>query len=198
VKYPWLALMLLAPALSASAQLNDKKYVVAVHVDSTNWQIQQMLPELRDEAVKVVEHSADDVRAAIVLGSPVSPGEQARQKEADYLLTIDLSLASQVVVAPGGRVGEGPPTTANVPVYGGAPTGLNHSHCEDLLGQAFSYSYKVTDLSGKKLKIGSFHTMQEFEYPLDPISNCLPRFSLQAVRISAADAVRGLKSKKKI
>jgi len=195
MRYRWLALMLLAPVLSAAAQQNDRKYVVAVHVDSTNWQIQQMLPELRDEAVKVVEHSADDVRAASVLGSPVSPGEQARQKEADYLLTIELSLVSQAAVTSRGRVGD---PTSVVPIPGGAPTGMSHSHCEDLLGQAFSYSYKVTDLSGKKLKIGSFHTMQEYEYPLDPISNCLPRFSLQAVRVSTADALRGLKSKKKI
>jgi hypothetical protein len=194
----WFAafVLLFIPA-AALAQESDSQHVIAVNVDSTDWRIQQMMPELREEAAKAIEQSARNVRASIVIGSPLDAAEQSRQKAADYLLTINLSLLSQVGNSKGG-LGRGPATTADVPVIGGVPSGIAHSRCEDLVNEAFAFSYKVTSLAGQKLKLQSSHTMQENEYPLGPESNCLAKFSTQAVRECASDAVKGLKSKKRL
>ncbi len=193
----WFVALLLSIAVSAFAQENDRKYVIAVSVDSTDSRIQRMMPELREEAAKAVEHAAGNVHANIVIDPSSSPIEQAREKSADYLLTINLALLSQVAAPSNGELGKGPLTTADVPV-GGYPTGLAHSHCWDLVNEAFAFSYKVTALSGKKIKLQSSHTMRENEYPIGPQENCLAQFSSQAVRNSASDAVKGLKSKKRI
>jgi hypothetical protein len=201
----WFAAILLGIAVSALAQENDRKYVIAISVDSTDSRIQQMMPELREEAAKAVEQAAENVHASVVIGSPSNPAEEARQKSADYLLTITLALLSQVDVPSKGDLGSGPVTTADVPVsrvpggvHSSTPTGLAHSHCWDLDNEAFAFLYKVTSLSGKKIKLQSSHTMRENEYPLGPQENCLAQFSTQAVRNSASDAVKGLKSKKRI
>jgi len=80
----------------------------------------------------------------------------------------------------------------------GVPTGLAHSRCEDLLDQAFEFSYEVTSLKGEKIKVEGSHTIGENEYPLKPELNCLGDFSTKAVRRCASEAVKKLKSKKKI
>ncbi len=185
-------------AAAALAQEGEKKYVVAVNVDSTDWRIQQMMPELREEAAKAVEQSAKNVHASIVIGSPSTAAEQARQESADYLLTIKLSLLSQVAVPSKGGLGNGPATTADVRVIGGVPSGIAHSRCEDLLNEAFAFSYEVTTAAGENTKLHGSHTMRENEYPLGPQLNCLAKFSTQAVCECASDAVKGLKSKKRI
>lgn len=177
------------------AQQSGRQYVIAVSVDSTDSRIQQMIPELRQKAALAIEQSAKNVSATVVMGSPLDAAEQARQKSADYLITIDLSLLSQLGSRAG--IGRGPASTADVPV-GGVPTGIAHSRCQDLINEAFAYSFKVTAMSAEKIKVQGSHTMQESEYPLGPEYNCLGKFSTQAVRLSAADAVKGLKSKKKI
>jgi hypothetical protein len=188
--------LLIIPA-AAVAQQSDSQHIIAVNVDSTDFRIQQMMPELREEAAKAIEQSANNVHASIVIGSSSDAAEQARQQSADYLLTIDLSLLSQVGGSKGG-LGRGPTTTADVPVIGGVPSGIAHSRCEDLVNEAFAFSYKVTSVAGQKIKLQSSHTMRENEYPLGPEVNCLAKFSTQAVRESASEAVKGLKSKKRI
>jgi len=193
----WLvAFALLFIALAALAQESDPQHVIAVSVDSTDSRIQQMLPGLREQAASAIEQSARNVHASIVIGSPLDASEQARQKSADYLITIDLSLLAQVGST--GGPGRAPASTANVPAMGGVPTGIAHSRCPDLVNEAFAYSFKVTSMSGEKIKVRGSHTMQESEYPLGPEYNCLEKFSTQAVRVSASDAVKGLKSKKKL
>ena len=195
----WFATLVLLPIASTTlAQESDRKCAIAVNVDSTDRRIQQMIPELREEAAKAVEQSAKNVCATIVSGFPSTPAEQGRQKLADYLLTINLALLSQVAVPLKGGLGNGPTTTADVPKVGGVPSGITHARCEDLLGQAFAFSYKVTSLTGKRIKLEGSHTVQENEYPLGPRSNCLAKFSTNAVRDCASEAVKGLKSKKKI
>jgi hypothetical protein len=194
----WFAILVLLPIASTTlAQESDRKCAIAVNVDSTHWRIQQMIPELREEAAQAVEQSAKNVCATIVSGFPSNPAEQGRQESADYLLTINLALLPQVKVPPNGGLGSGPATTADVPV-GRAPTGITHARCEDLLGQVFSFSYKVTSLTGQKIKLEGSHTVQETEYPLGPQSNCLAKFSTNAVREGASEAMKKLKSKKKI
>jgi hypothetical protein len=195
----WLAAFALwFAAAAAPGQGGDRTYVIAVNVDSTDWRIQQMIPELREEAAKAVEQSAKNVQASVVIGSPSTAAEQARQKSADYLLTINLSLLSQLAVPPKGGVGSGPATTADVPIIGGVPSGIAHSRCEDLMNEAFAFSYKVSSVAGEKIKLQGSHTMRESEYPQGPQLNCLAKFSTQAVRECASDAVKGLKSKKRI
>jgi hypothetical protein len=195
----WLAAFALSfVAAAALAQGGDRKYVIAVNVDSTDGRIQQMIPELSEEAVQAVQQSAKNVQASIVIGAPSTAAEQARQKSADYLLTINLSLLSQVAVPLKGGPGNGPATTADGRVIGGVPSGIAHSRCEDLLDEAFAFSYKVSSVAGEKIKLQGSHTMRENEYPLGPQLNCLAKFSTQAVRECASDAVKGLKSKKKI
>jgi hypothetical protein len=198
MKARWFAAcaLLFIPAAALFAQQSDRQHVIAVSVDSTDSRIQQMIPELREKAAFAIEQSAKNVSATIVMGSPLDVAEQARQKSADYLITIDLSLLSQV--GSRGGIGRGPANTADVPMIGGVPSGLAHSRCQDLINEAFEFSYKVTSLAGEKIKVQGSHTMQESEYPLGPEYNCLGKFSTQAVRVSAADAVKGLKSKKKI
>jgi hypothetical protein len=194
----WFATLVLLPiAVTTSAQESDRKCVIAVNVVSTDWRIQDMIPELREEAAKAVEQSAKDVCATIVSGYPSTPVEQARQKSADYLLTINLALLSHFPPSQG-ELGHGPPiATADVP-KGKVPTGLAHSRCEDLLDQAFEFSYEVTSLKGEKIKVEGSHTIGENEYPLKPELNCLGDFSTKAVRRCASEAVKKLKSKKKI
>jgi hypothetical protein len=194
----WFATLALLPiAVTTVAQESDRKCAIAVNVISTDWRIQNMLPGLREEAAQAVEQSAKDVCATIVSGYPSTPVEQARQKSADYLLTISLALLSQAPPSQG-ELGHGPPTTtADVPT-GRVPTGLAHSRCEDLLDQAFAFSYKVTSLKGEKIKLEGSHIIGENEYPLNRELNCLSKFSTKAVRDCASEAVKKLKSKKKI
>jgi hypothetical protein len=194
----WFATLVLLPiAVTTFAQENDRKCAIAVNVVSTDWRIQNMLPSLREEAAQAVEQSAKDVCATIVGGYPSSPVEQAHQKSADYLLTIDLALLSQAPPSEGQLGHSIPATTADVPPNR-IPTGLTYSRCEDLLDQAFAFSYKVTSLTGEKIKVEGSHTIGENEYPLNRELNCLGKFSTKAVRNSASEAVKKLKSKKKI
>jgi len=192
---PNFALLFIAAA--ALAQQSDGEHVIAVNVDSTDSRIQQMLPELREKAANVIEQSAKNVHASIVIGSPLDAEEQARQKSADYLLTIHLSLLSQMALPSGGGPGNGPATTADVPIDR-VPLGSHHSRCDDLLNEAFAFSYNVTAVAGEKVKLHGSHTIQENEYPLGPQLNWLDKFATQAVQGSASDAVKGLKSKKKL
>jgi hypothetical protein len=194
----WFAALVLLPiAVTTVAQESDRKCAIAVNVVSTDWRIQNMLPELREEAAKAVEQSAKDVCASVVSGYPSTPVEQARQKSADYLLTINLALLSQAPPSEGELGHSIPATTADVPKPR-IPTGLTHSRCEDLLDQAFAFSYKVTPLKGEKIKVEGSHTIGENEYPLNRELNCLGRFSTKAVSDCASEAVKKLKSKKKI
>src|ERR1700733_5604806 len=167
-------------AATALAQGSDKEYVIAVNVDSTDSRIQQMMPELGEEAAKAVEQSAKNVHASIVIGAPSTAAEQARQKSADYLLTINLSLLSQVALPSKGGPGNGPTTTADVPVIGGVPSGIAHSRCEDLVNEAFAFSYKVSAVTGQTIKLQGSHTVRENEYPLEPQLICLAKFSTKA------------------
>jgi len=193
----WFATLVLLPIASVTlAQENDRKCAIAVNVGSTDSRIEQMIPELREEAAKAVEQSAKNVCATIVSGFPSNPVEQARQKSADYLLTIKLTLLSQMVLPPNGGL-NGPANTAAAPV-GRVPTGIAYARCDDLLGQAFAFSYKVTSLTGKKINLEGSHTMQGTEYPLGPQPYCLAKFSINAVRNCASEAVKKLKSKKRI
>lgn len=194
--FRWFAFaVFLGPAV-VLAQESDRPHVIAVSVESTDPRIQQMVPSLREKAAFAVEQSAKNVRASIVIGSPLDAAEQARQQSAEYLITIDLSLLSQVGSKTG--LGRGPVSTADVPSIGGVPSGIAHSRCQDLVNEAFTFSYKVTSLTGEKIKVQGSHTMQESEYPLGPEFDCLGKFSTKAVRVSASDAVKGLKSKKKL
>lgn len=183
--------IVLACVSTALAQHSSR--IVAVNVDSSDPRIQQMLPKLRDRAAKVVEHSAKTVRAIIVTGSTATPEEEARRNSADYLLTIELSVRPSVQIPPAGP-GNVPTTTADVPI-GRVPLGITHSRCADLLG-AFTFSYTVTSLTGKNIKLSDSHTMQEFEYPLGPELECLDKLSTRAVQTEASTAVHKLKSKK--
>lgn len=184
----WLAIAVFLPiAVSTLAQQSGRKCVIAVSVDSTDGRIQERILDLREEAARAVEQSAKNVCATIVSGFHSTPVEQARQKSADYLLAINLALLAQVAVPPHGGLGTGVPR-------GRVPT----TRCEDLFGQAFAFSYKVTSLTGREIKLEGSHTMQENEYPLVPQSNCLAKFATNAVRECASEAVKKLKSKKKI
>ena len=186
--------LLFIAAGAAFPQQSDSK-LIAVNVDATDPRIQQMLPKLHEEAAKVVEESARNVRASIVIGSSSVAAEQARQKSADYLLRIDLSLQSQVAVPSSGGPYNGPATTADVRV-GQIPYGITHSRCPDLLQGAFTFSYTVISLTGKNIELHDSHTMREIEYPLGPQLECLTRISTQAVRVGASAVVKKLKSKK--
>lgn len=154
-----------------------------------------MLPRLRDDAAKVVEDSAKHVRAVLVLGSASTPEEEARQNAADYLLTIELFVSPSVHIPLAGGPENGPRTTADVPSIGGVPSGITHSRCADLLG-AFTFSYTVTPVNGRNIKLHDSHTMRESEYPLGPELECLDKLSTRAVRSEASAAVHKLKSKK--
>jgi len=189
------AIIFLSFVASAFAQGRNSNRVIAVNVDSSDPRIQQLLPGLRDEASEVVEKSARNVRAIIVMGSSsMHPEEEARQNSADYLLTINLSIRPSVDIPLHGGPENGPTTTADVPKIGGVPYGITHSRCADLLG-AFTFSYTVISLTGKNLKLHDSHTMRKDEYPLGPELYCLDKLSTHAVRNYAATAVQKLKSK---
>jgi len=187
-------LSILAASLLASGQESSRGRIIAVNVDSSDPRIQQMLPKLRDRAVKVVEENARNVRAVVILGSAATPEAEARENSADYLLTIELSLAQSVRVPIGGIPGEGPSRTVDVPP-GRVATGIAHSRCVDLLG-ILTFSYEVLSLSGKNINFHDSHTMREFEYPLGPEWQCLEKLTTRAVENDASTAVHELKSKK--
>jgi hypothetical protein len=188
------ALFILTASLLASGQEIPRGRIIAVNVDSPDPRIQQMLPKLRDRAIKVVEEKAKNVRTVVILGSAATPEAEARENSADYLLTIELSLAQSVRVPMGGVPGEAPSRTVDVP-SGRVPTGIAHSRCVDLLG-IFTFSYKVLSLSGKNINFHDSHTMQEFEYPMGPDWECLEKLTTRAVESDASAAVHKLKSKK--
>lgn len=187
-------LLIVTVSLLGFGQENTRGKIIAVNVDSSDPRIQQMLPKLRDQAVKEVEKSAKNVRAIVMLGSAATPEAEARENSADFLLTIELSLAQSVRVPIGSIPGNAPSRTADVPL-GQVPTGIAHSRCVDLLG-TFTFSYRVLSLSGKNISFHDSHTMQEFEYPLGPEWECLEKLTSRAVDSDASAAVHKLKSKK--
>ena len=187
-------LLIVTVSLLGFGQENIRGKIIAVNVDSSDPRIQQMLPKLRDQAVKVVEKSAKNVRAVVMLGSAATPEAEARENSADFLLTIELSLAQSVRVPMGSIPGNAPSRTPDVPL-GQAPTGIAHSRCVDLLG-TFTFSYRVLSLSGNEFSFHDSHTMNEFEYPLGPEWECLEKLTTRAVDSDASAAVHKLKSKK--
>jgi hypothetical protein len=187
-------MLILTVSLLASGQENSRGRIIAVNVDSSDPRIQQMLPKLRDRAVKVVEESARNVRAIVMLGSAATPVAEAHENSADYLLTIELSLAQSVRIPIGSTLENAPTRTVDVPL-GGVPTGIAHSRCVDLLG-TLTFSYSVVSLSGKNIKIHDSHTMHDSEYPLGPEWECLQKLTTRAVESDAAAAVNKLKKKK--
>jgi len=174
---------------AAFAQESERKQVVAVSVDSRDPRI-QIMQGLREEAAKVVEQSAKNVRSVIVIGS-------SSAVEADYLLTIKLSLQPQVSIPSKDAPENRPTTTADVPI-GGVPLGIAHARCPDLLQESFTFSYTVISLRGKNVNLHYSHTISEAEFPLGPELACLPEMASQAVRVCASAAVKKLKSKKAI
>jgi hypothetical protein len=190
------AAVLCFSAISLAVAQETQPKIIAVNIDSSDPHIQQILPNLRDEAVKAVEESAKNVRATLILGSAAAPEEEAREHSADFLLTIDLSVRPTVELPPSGAPQNGPATTADVPPFPGAvPSGITHSRCPDLLG-SLTFSYTVIALSGKKIKLHESHTLQESEYPMGPQLECLDKLSRRAVESYASTAVKKLKSKK--
>ena len=187
-------LLILMISLLSFGQENTRGRIIAVNVDSSDPRIQQMLPKLRDRAVKVVEESARNVRAIVMLGSAATPQAEAHENSADYLLTIELSLAQSVRIPVGSSPENAPSRTVDVPL-GQVPTGIAHSRCVDLLG-TFTFSYRVLSLSGKKLSFHDSHTMRDSEYPLGPEWQCLEKLTTRGVEIDASAAVHKLKSKK--
>jgi hypothetical protein len=153
-----------------------------------------MLPKLRDRAVKVVEESAKNVRAVVMLGSAATPEAEAHKNSADYLLTIELSLAQRIPISIGRSPENAPSRTVDVPV-GQVPTGIAHSRCVDLLG-TFTFSYRVISLSGKNISLHDSHIMRNSEYPIGPEWECLEKLTTRAVESDASAAVHKLKSKK--
>lgn len=189
-------LLVATVSLPAVGQENGRGRLIAVNVDSSDPRIQQMLPKLRDRAIKAVEESAKNVRAIVMLGSAATPEAEAREHSADYLLTMELSLAQSVRVPIGSIPGNAPSRTVDVSP-GQVPRGITHSPCVDLLG-TLTFSYRVISLSGKKISFHDSHTMQDFEYPLGPEWECLEKLTTRAVDSDASAAVHKLKSKKAI
>jgi hypothetical protein len=187
-------MLIIMVSLFASGQENDRGRIIAVNVDSSDPRIQQMLPKLRNRAVKVVEESAKNVRAVVMLGSAATPEAEAHESSADYLLTIELSVAQSLRIPVGRSPENAPSRTVDVPL-GGVPTGIAHSRCVDLLG-ILTFSYSVVSLSGKNIKIHDSHNMHASEYPLGPEWQCLEKLTKRAVESDAAAAVNKLKKKK--
>lgn len=187
-------LLILMVSLLAAGQESSPGRIIAVKVDSSDPRIQQMLPKLRDRAVKVVEESARNVRAVVMLGSAATPEAEARENSADYLLTIDLSLAQSMRIPIGGSPENAPSRTVDVPL-GRVPTGIAHSRCVDLLG-TLTYSYRVVSLSSKNINFHGSHTMHDSEYPLGPEWECLEKLTTRAVDTDVSAAVHKLRSKK--
>jgi len=183
---------LLIFSLSGSAQESVRGHIIAINLESPDPRIQLMMPKLRDRAVDIVEKSARNIQAVLILGSAPTPEAEARESSADYLLTIKLSLAQSVRL---GRSPENEPSrTVDVRV-GEVPTGIAHSRCVDLLG-TLTFAYNVISLSGKNIKFHDSHTMREAEYPLGPEWQCLETLTTRAVESDAAAAVHKLKAKK--
>lgn len=196
MRVPTLSVTLLIATLSLFAVGQEERTgrIIAVNVDSSDPRIQQMLPKLRDRAIKAVEESAKNVRAVVTLGSAATPEAEARENSADYLLTIELSLAHSVRVPGGSIPGNAPSRTVDVRP-GQVPTGIAHSRCVDLLGE-FTYSYSMISLTGRKINFHDSHTMRDFEYPLGPEWECLDKLATRAVESDASTAVHKLRSKK--
>lgn len=196
-------IFLLLFGAGAVAQQGGRKYVIAVAVDSTDARIRQILPKLREEAAKVVERSAQNVRASIVTGTASTAAEQARDQSADYLLTIEVAARPYISVPVIGGTRNPPTDTSEVPVAGRGqassqvPTGLSHPARAEAQGN-FVLSYSVVSLTGNNVKLHDTRTIQEVEYPLGPQFDWLTKIATQAVRDGAAAAIKKLKSKKGI
>lgn len=177
-----------------SAQPNGPRprlYTIAVSVQSNDPRVKNIAPQLNNEAAAVVEKGSENVRAIIVTGTKGETAEQARRRNADYLLTIEFSPQSDATI----EIGPGAGQSRNPEIYG-APRA-------NAQGRMF-LAWTVQPFNDNRVKLHDSRYVQPAEYPLagntptggvigwDWVSNIASR----SVRDAAAAAMSKLKLKK--
>ncbi len=168
-----------------------KVYTIAVTVQSQDPRVKGIAPDLNTQAANVVEKSAENVRAIIVTGTKAEAAEQARRRNADYLLTIEFSPQStaSVEIGPGGMHPRDPE------VYGSTRANAQ--------GNMF-IAWTVTPLNGNKVKLHDSRYVQPMEYPLPGTTptggvigwDWVANIASRSTRDAAAAAMSKLKLKK--
>ena len=167
-------------AFSALAQEQPKAKaapVIGVTIASSDGRVMNWAPELRTQAVAVVERVAKNARV-VALGS--KDANAARKGGADYLIIIEISPRPYVSVG-FGRPGYEDPEIAGHPRANAQGT--------------IVLAWTVEALNGKELKLHDSRTVQASEYPLDPQADWLHVIASRSVQDAAAAAAKKLKSK---
>ncbi len=160
------ALLVLAIAVSAVAQegmqqqppdaqpqdTRPKVYTIAVTVQSKDPRVKAIGVSLNNAAADEVERQSKNVRAMIVTGTKAEAAEQARRRNADYLLTIEFSPQPTASIAVGGA---GQPRDPEI--YG--------SDRANMQGSMF-LAWTVDPMNGSNVRLHDSRYVQPVEYPL--------------------------------
>ena len=175
--------MLLAGAAAQEERPEDRPKaapIIGVAIESSDGRIQNWAPELRQQAVAVVEKVARNARVIMLAGPGRDTADAAKKHAVDYLMTIEIS------PRPYGSVSFGGPGTQDPEVTG-------HPRA-NMQGTIF-LSWTVQALNGKPFKLHDSRMVQAQEYPLDPNFDWLHVIASRSVRDAAAAAAGKLKKK---
>lgn len=130
-----------------------KIYTIAVNVQSKDPRVKGISNQLVDEAAAEVERGAKNVRSIVVVGTKGEAAEQARRRNADYMLTIEFSPESNASIefGPGMRHAQDPE------VYGPDRAKMQ--------GQMF-LAWTVDPMNGNKVRLHDSRYVRPAEYPL--------------------------------
>ncbi len=166
---------------------------IAVTVLSKDPRVKGLTPDLNREAAAVVERAAPQANVIIVVGTKAEAAEQARQHNADYLLTIEFSPQSTASIDFGPGAGQ----PRDPEVYG-------HDRA-NMQGQMFLAWTVDTINASKKVRMHESRYVQPMEYPLpgttvntggDTIGwDWVQSIASRSVRDAAAAATNKLKKK---
>lgn len=175
------------PPANDQASARPRNYKIAVNVQSRDPRVKLMVGDLNRDAADTVERSGKNVDALIVVGTKAEAAEQARRRNADYLLIIDFAPHSSTSVGFGAGAGR----ERNHPEIYGSPAA-------NAQGEMF-LAWNIEPLNGNKIRLKDSRYMQKAEYPLPDGSiapNWLADIAHEAVRSAAAAAMSKLKLKK--
>lgn len=163
-----------------------KIYRIAVNVQSSDPRVSAIAPSLNEEAAGEVERSTHNATPIIVVGTKAEAAEQARRRNADYLLIIEFSVRPSTSV----EFGPGANQSRDPEVFG-HPTA-------NMQGNMF-LAWDIKPLNGNKVHLHDSRYVRAQEYPLSTggvSEDWIGEIASRSVRDAALAAMSKLKLKK--
>lgn len=173
-------------AAADSSVNNPKIYRIAVNVQSSDPRVSAIAPSLNRAAAAEVERSAHNATPIIVVGTKAEAAEQARRRNADYLLIIEFSPRPSTSV----EFGPGANQPRDPEVYGHPAANMQ--------GQMF-LAWDIKPLNGNKVHLHDSRYVRAQEYPLSTGGlgeDWIGEIASRSVRDAAVAAMSKLKLKK--